>query len=484
MSSPGLVPRLTIRSCQNGSTTCSDNAALTWQQLEYDGLGRLKIERIRLPTVDGLTENARMVSYNSRGLKSAETVWGDEDDVTGPGRLETTYEDYDPFGRLGKVKPPGANPATWLTYLGSHVKTRESKVMLASGVLESAFTTELYDVHGRLTSVCEARADAWTGDCADGLETTYSYDVGDRLAGVCSNASGVSCGQTRSFTYDHRGFLTSERHPEIGPTGNGATSYTYDAGGNVLTKDVAGTTQFDLDYVYDRAARLAQVWDRSQGSPRLLKEFRYAYENDGTDFRRGKLVQTVRHNWAEFLPPIDVEIVEQDGVVSETFRYGGPDGRVSGRQTRFNLGGATHAFNLSQTYDQLGSVTSVSYPQCVGESAGCSDAAPPRTVISTYLKGYLRTIPGYVDKVSYQAGGMLHKIEHANDVDYEIAIDLTDGLERPYEITTTAGWTTGSYGYDGAGNIHRIDGLQYRYDRLSRLVSGQAKTSNGATKIV
>ena len=30
------------------------------------------------------------MSYNARGLKSAETVWGDEATVTGAGALETT----------------------------------------------------------------------------------------------------------------------------------------------------------------------------------------------------------------------------------------------------------------------------------------------------------------------------------------------------------------------------------------------------------
>jgi len=51
---------------------------------------------------------------------------------------------------------------------------------------------------------------------------------------------------------------------------------------------------------------------------------------------------------------------------------------------------------------------------------------------------------------------MLHEITHANGVVYTMAINSADGLERPYQISTTADWDTGTYAYDGAGNIHRI----------------------------
>ena len=36
-------------------------------------------------------------------------------------------------------------------------------------------------------------------------------------------------------------------------------------------------------------------------------------------------------------------------------------------------------------------------------------------------------------------------------------------------------WSTGAYAYDGAGNIHRIGQQHFRYDRMSRLVSGQVQ---------
>ena len=46
---------------------------------------------------------------------------------------------------------------------------------------------------------------------------------------VCAGPNGGGCAQQRLFTYDNRGFLTSEQHPEIGLNGHGTTHYAYDA---------------------------------------------------------------------------------------------------------------------------------------------------------------------------------------------------------------------------------------------------------------
>ncbi|MCP4309596.1 MAG: hypothetical protein GY788_32915, partial [bacterium] len=325
------------------------------------------------------------------------------------------------------------------------------------------------------------------------------YDVGSRLTRVCSNAACNA--QIRRFVYDNRGFLIQERHPEIGVSevegsgntiidpdgfveeenadaGNDWTFYTYDARGNVLTKDVEGSTEFDLAYRYDPAGRLLAVEESNSGDPRPLKEFYYASSNVGADLRKGKLYQTKRHNWVEIVTPLEPNPGDLDAVITETFKYAGRDGRVSARQTRFTLSGTTYAFDLSQTYDDLGNVETLTYPQCLHSQGGCPDAAPPRTVSYEYTKGFLREIVGFADEISYQAGGMLHQIEHSNGVVYTMEINPEDGLERPYRISTTAGWDTGTYGYDGVGNIHRIGSQVFRYDRLNRLVSGQVEVDS------
>jgi len=255
--------------------------------------------------------------------------------------------------------------------------------------------------------------------------------VGGRLTRVCLDREGQACGQIRRFLYDHRGFLTQERHPEIGTTesaaaflpseivdpdgfeeieaadaGNDWTYYTHDARGNVLTKRLEGSTDFDLDYFYDGAGRLIRVAENRGGNPRPLKDFFYGYENSGVDMRRGKLVQARRHNWIRKVTPLEALIIDpedkdDDAVITEVFKYEGRDGRVSARQTRYNFRGETYAFNLSQTYDQLGNVNALTYPQCVQAADRCNAAAPPRTVTYQYNKGFLTGVPGYATNIAY-----------------------------------------------------------------------------------
>ena len=63
---------------------------------------------------------------------------------------------------------------------------------------------------------------------------------------------------------------------------------------------------------------------------------------------------------------------EADLIVTETYRYGGLGGRVSERQTRqFLTQGNTRVFTQSFGYDDLGRMTSQTYPKC-GHSP-CAD---------------------------------------------------------------------------------------------------------------
>ncbi|MCP4592778.1 MAG: hypothetical protein GY842_18750, partial [bacterium] len=325
--------------------------------------------------------------------------------------------------------------------------------------------------------VCEGQPTAWTGNC-DGVETVYEYDESGNLAHVCSAATESGCGQERFFTRDNRGFLVSERHPEIGPTGNGWISYTYDVLGNVLSKTVAGTSEFDLRFTYDPASRLIRV-DEVTGpvETRPLKEFYYARTNSGTDLRKGKLTRAKRHNWVDVVGPLLDRSGNLDAVISDSYRYEGLDGRTSLRQTSYQLNATTFAFRTSYEYDQQGNVSEISYPRCLHNR--CVGLDPERKVEYGYTRGFLTSVPGFASSLTYQNGGMLHRMVHSNGVTWKQTINATDRIRRPHEIktlgVTTGNWTTGVYGYDGAGNVQQIGAQRYQYDRLSRLVMGQVQ---------
>jgi hypothetical protein len=240
--------------------------------------------------------------------------------------------------------------------------------------------------------------------------------------------------------------------------------------GNVLTKDLDGTEKFDLGFTYDPASRLIRVEESdpfAPGSTRLLKEFFYARKNEGSDKRQGKLYQARRRNWVQPVSPLPLLPFDLEGVVTETFRYEGIDGR-------FSFNGQTFAFQTGFETDAQGNLSAIDYPQCL--HAPCAGETPARRVTYGHTRGFLTSVPGYADALTYQAGGSLHQVEHANGVDYTFELNPADGLERPFKISTSAGWSTGTYGYDGAGNVHRIGTQDFRYDRLSRMVSGEVLT--------
>ncbi|HKI12750.1 MAG TPA: RHS repeat-associated core domain-containing protein [Candidatus Acidoferrum sp.] len=126
-----------------------------------------------------------------------------------------------------------------------------------------------YDALGRLTSVCEVTGvtTAWPGgNCAQNTATTgywtkYSYDPMGNLLTLTQNAQATpALQQSRVFVYDWKSRVTSETVPEIGASGNGTATYSYDSdstcgtytGDLVKTVDAAGDT---ICSTYDKLHR-------------------------------------------------------------------------------------------------------------------------------------------------------------------------------------------------------------------------------------
>ncbi len=191
-------------------------------------------------------------------------------------------------------------------------------------------------------------------------------------------------------------------------------------------------------------------------------------------------MQTVRHNWVDIQNPLAPEPGSLDVKLSESFRYTGRQGLMSEKQTRYQFFAGNYAFTTGFAFDTQGNLSQLDYPSCQHADGGCATNDPQRTVNFNYEKGMLRSVPGFANNLTYQSGGMLHQLTHGDGVVDTQEVSSSNGLARPHQLTTSAGWSSGIFAYDGAGNISAIGNLDYRYDRLGRLRSGQ--TSVGATR--
>jgi RHS repeat-associated protein len=460
-TSNSALANVSIKNWNNAGTT-----QLAASEIDFDAFGRAWRSKQLLANGDWSIQDT-LYDAMSRKTSVSETQ-GLAELLAGTSQKKTTFT-YDGFGRPIVISPPDSVSGwhdTTISYKGVSETTYTRKVGtskdVSNNIVESlGTTTETYDRQGRLWKVKEP----------PGAVTEYTYDIGNRLSKVCSNVVSSVCGQTRLFTYDNRGFLVSEKHPEKGTSGNGTVSYwSYDSGGHAgRRQDGTANGPFDLTFTFDRGERLTQIRETG-GGLRLLKELTYATANGTNDWKNGKLVMAKRHNW---------DRLASDVVVTETYTYGGKDGRVSKRDTSVLNGAATvGAFSESFGYDDLGQMTSLVYPAC---STGCSAAAanPARTITNAYTNGFLTSVPSYASSITYHPNGLVNAVAHANGVTDTNANDPY-AMRRMASIGTAgavvsvggsaANWASGTYTYDGTGNIVKTGGDYYLYDSLNRLV--------------
>jgi RHS repeat-associated protein len=445
---------------------------------EFDDFGRLHMEVRNFP---GNTSK-RYTFYNNMGRKKDVSEWADPNASEALSVGHTYYRNFDHLGRPKEIWLPDENGSNGhkviLSYKGDRVVRRTTRVATGggpNGSVEEQFTTiERYDHHGRLYQLVEPPSGTGTA-----RTTKYEYDVLGNLETVTQGS------QIRTFDYDHRGFLLSEDHPESGKT----TYLNYDARGHALIVKkgvLGGDREVQLSYGYDKAERLERVRDTTDANPGdLLVEYTYDPLNNA-----GRLDTAARHNYWEPL-----EIPESwYNPTTETYGYGS-HGLVTSRTTHVQAGSTSMNFTQSWTYDDMGNVSTVTYPRCVG----CADAGPNRTLTLGRNLGYLTTVRSqngtyYVgsatagDGITYHDNGMVAVVPHGNGVKDRIgrpshrmrrpsSIEALIPAELP-EMPLVPEVILDDYSYDGSGNLHSIacDPVQggteeYRYDGVQRLVS-------------
>lgn len=403
------------------------------REYQYDPFGRLWREKSLLPND---TWNISQTDYDILGRKIAvstpELLSGSESNFAPSPHHQTTYSSFDPFGRAKIVRMPDyciqncgsaelTKSETSFAFAGVRTVTRTSNVHTPGGDVDTA-TIEQYDARNRLISLTEPT----------GTITSYAYDAADHLTAVSMPGDNAII-QHRYFTYDGRGFLNSEQHPELGISGDGTTIYSeYDARGHAHHKRTGSAGgKYDLSFVYDSAERLTSVSDN--GGSHTVKSFTYADAN-GTgspvDYAKGKLHSAVRNN------PMPSPL-SGDVAVTETYKYVNAAGRPSERETEVKSGTTTiQSFQETFTYDSLGAITEPGYPTCVSPVT-CS-IPTLATATNEYKNGFLSKVNGF-GTLGYNANGTLGSVAHNNGVTDTMEPDV-NGMPRPKALDY-AGWT-------------------------------------------
>ncbi len=482
----GSLAKVTINQHGNGA---KGNAILTTSSLFFDSFGRLIKEQRKMP---GGTFSNRETTYDAIGNRATLSEW-----EAGVPSHRTQYQDYDPFGRPRTIQPSdGSAHQVTITRSGVRKVTTGTKIWGpcgSGGALQecTSETIQLFDQIGRLFRIDQPVVWPTTANPNPApLRTSYAYDVGDRLKTVKQfDAVTQAIVQQRDFTYDNRGFLTSETHPELGGvTGNGSVTYSnYDAKGHARQKFDGVST---LTFEYDKAERLTRVREPgtfigcgTNAHPRCLKEYTFGTVNSGNDLKLGKVQVATRYNY-----PV-LGTTAHTVAVAETYAYAGKEGRASKRDTQvyFN-GAATESFTQGFVYDDLGNPSSLSYPLCT--HMGCAPPPPqvptPKIVSFSYSEGLLTGVPGYASSITYNSNQTIAQVIHVNNVTDVIGLD-PNAQQRPgsilSKVTTTSAnlWNAGNYLYDGAGNVKSIGGSGFAYDPASRLVTANLWDGTGAT---
>lgn len=228
-------------------------------------------------TVDGLSRNLLTQRKQSPGASQYDSVETDHDSAGRPSRTTMPYigskgqgngsgpaatQTYDALNRpvLGMDSAGGT---VTLTYTGNDVL--QSIGPPPTGENPKNRQSE-YNSLGQLTSVCEVTSASGSGTCgqttsATGYWTKYTYDATGHLLTVSQNAQSGTQVQTRTYTYDDLGRMTSEKNPE---THSAAIAYVYDtdatcgtSNGDLLKKtDAAGNVSC---YAYDQLHRVTSV---------------------------------------------------------------------------------------------------------------------------------------------------------------------------------------------------------------------------------
>jgi RHS repeat-associated protein len=289
------------------------------------------------------------------------------------------------------------------------------------------------------------------------VSTDYSYDTMGRLITI---TQGV---QTRSFTYDALGRLKTETHPE-----NGTTSYSYDANSNIVTRTDARNVT--TTYAYDELNRVTSK-TYSDGTPSVT----YFYDSQPS----GSPI-TIQ-NPVGRLTKVSTTA---SGVTASTY-YSYCNCSSVSKESTVITDGTTKTYTTEYTYNYVGGITSIRYPNPDGSGKLVSytrDEIGRETKVSSTIGG---NSIDYIRSASYLGphGGlteMEHPIQSPGYFKTEITYSAktlrmmslkTFGLYMTYNYNVNEGPSSTQTGhiYGIVDNYNLSNSNHFEYDRWYRL---------------
>ncbi|MEO1040184.1 MAG: hypothetical protein AAFX09_11615, partial [Pseudomonadota bacterium] len=479
----------------NGTTTGYGHNSMGWLTLinrpagfadttvSYTGLG------------SGLTQ-----TVNHGALRTIRTLDGfhrptriEQRAISGGGGSIFTRFEYDELGRTVFASFPstGSNPATGVetTYdgLGRVIETRENVAPFAT--ITTQFLTDnrirVTDPSGNVTTTWRS---GWGGpddgvpvriDHPLGLTTEMTHNVFDNLltARQFGTHSGFTVDETQSWTYDARQRLCRHVTPETG-----ATQYTYDAAGQVLTvargmspTAACGTAGSSARTVhgYDLLGRLTSV-----NYPDASPDVAMSYDANGNLMTadRGATAWTYTYDVMNQLTEEELVVdgrtyetrhaYETDGryrsirTPSSRLVFALPDGHGRARGVRWN----SFDYASGGTYHPSGRLQSLNFGNGLAQTHVFNSR---HQIIDVDISG--GGVTAFDHSYIYDANGRVSDII-VHMLPSESRSFTYDALGR---LSTASGpWGSGSYSYDLLNNIRSktlgVETVEIQYSAANR----------------
>jgi RHS repeat-associated protein len=288
--------------------------------------------------------------------------------------------------------------------------------------------SEVYDGRGRRTTTIN-----YLGQTV--VPTYYAYDLLGRMTAMADAA-----GNVWNWSIDSLGRTWRVADPDSGTS----TSTFDDSGRPLVVTDAKGQR---TEFSYDSVGRMNSKTVRTSGNA-LERTVAIAYGEQRSGYFNIGQATTI-----------------DDGTALTTSDY---DAR--GRVVHFVRTIDGQAFSVQRRYDAAGALTGTTYPD--GESIGT-----PGAPLLYDAAGRLKTVPGYLSSVSYNAAGAALVQVNPNDTTTTRSYSPQRGFLTGVQTISTSGTTIQNlaYGHDWAGRIQSVtspfpkESWTYQYDDLYRL---------------